>query len=282
MLNNEEEWKGSAESVAYTPNRGVFLMLMAASAAMVIGAGFIFWYVPTVGFKNIHPALPYVIGALFSGVAVFVLIGALGISIALIRGSSIFPSPRFRGLLVKFFLPLMVFAGGLLKIPRIKIERAFIDLNNRMVKALINKMIKSGKRFSPDRIVILMPHCIQYDNCKIKVTRDVKNCVGCGRCEIGGLVALAERYNINLFVLTGGTVARRKLYDLRPSAVIAVACERDLTSGVQDAYPLPVIAIVNKRPRGYCLETGVEIDDVSQAIKDLLGESMAPAAYNPG
>ena len=32
-------------------------------------------------------------------------------------------------------------------------------------------------------------------------------------------------------------MARRKLFEYRPDAVIAVACERDLTSGVQDAYP---------------------------------------------
>jgi hypothetical protein len=49
-----------------------------------------------------------------------------------------------------------------------------------------------------------------------------------------------------------------------------VACERDLTSGLQDAYPLPVIAIVNKRPRGYCMETGVELAEVRQAILDLV------------
>ena len=115
-----------------------------------------------------------------------------------------------------------------------------------------------------------MPHCIQFDNCKIKVTRNVRNCVGCGRCEIGGLLSLSDEFGIILFISTGGTVARRKVYEERPDAVIAVACERDLTSGVQDAYPLPVYAIINKRPHGYCMETGVAIGDVRQAIRELV------------
>ena len=81
-----------------------------------------------------------------------------------------------------------------------------------------------------------------------------------------------------MFVLTGGTVARRKLKELRPDAVIAVACERDLTSGVQDAYPLPVMAVVNKRPNGYCFDTGVDIGEVKQAIRDFLGDSPVQTA----
>jgi hypothetical protein len=116
-----------------------------------------------------------------------------------------------------------------------------------------------------------MPHCLQFDNCRIKVTRDVRNCAGCGRCEIGSLVQIMDEFNVSLYVLTGGSVARRKVQEDRPHAVIAVACERDLTSGIQDAYPLPVIAIVNKRPKGYCIETTVDVRDVRQAVVDLLG-----------
>ncbi len=262
-----EEWTGSEESVPYTPYRGTFLLLLGVCALGVVAAGFLLWYVPTKGLGNIHPALPYVIGAIVLGVGVFILSGALVIALAIVRGKDITPSSRCRGLLVKVFLPIMVLVGGLLKIPRIKIEKAFVDLNNRMVRAMIRK----GRRFSPEKILILMPHCIQWDDCKIKVTKDVKNCVGCGRCEIAELVSLSEEYSVKLFVLTGGTVARRRLYEFRPDAVVAVACERDLTSGVQDAYPLPVLAVVNKRPRGYCMDTGVEVQEIRRALEDLLG-----------
>lgn len=269
---NEEEWTGSSESVPYTPDIKVFAGLLCVCAIGVVLAAFVFWYIPTVGLKNIHPLLPYVTGAFFLGVGLFVLFGVVAVVVSILRGKEMLPSPRFRGLFIKFFFPLTVLVAGLLRVKRIKIERAFIDLNNRMVMA----MVRAGRRFVPEKILILMPHCIQYDNCKIKVTRDVRNCVGCGRCEIGELVSLSDEYRINLLVLTGGTIARRRLVELRPDAVIAVACERDLTSGVQDAYPLPVIAIVNKRPRGYCLETGVDMADVKQAIRDLLGIPSAP------
>ncbi|MBI5970223.1 MAG: DUF116 domain-containing protein [Deltaproteobacteria bacterium] len=263
MNSNEEKWTGSPESVPYNPGRGAFAALMAFSAVGLILAGFLFWVIPTIGLSNIHPMLPYVTGGILAAGSLVLAGGAILITIAAIKGKFLFYSPWFRGLLVKVFLPLMIMAGGILRIPRIKIEQAFIDLNNQMVKLM-------GRKFKPEKLLILMPHCIQFDNCKIKVTRNVRNCVGCGKCEIGELVSLSDEFGITLYISTGGTVARRKVYEERPDAVIAVACERDLTSGVQDAYPLPVLAIVNKRPRGYCMETGVAIEEVRQAIVELM------------
>ena len=266
---NSVEIKEGTESIPYRVGPLFAITLLLISIAGVAFAGFLLWYVPTVGLRSIHPVLPYAVGTVVFGVGLFVLAGVSVMAVSLIRGKDALPSPRFRWVLVKVFLPVMVLMGGVLKIKKIKIEQAFLDLNNRMVRA----MVKRGHVFSPGKIVILMPHCIQYEDCRIKVTKDVKNCVGCGRCEIGELVALSERFGLNLFVLTGGTVARRKLFEYRPDAVIAVACERDLTSGVQDAYPLPVVTIVNKRPFGYCAQTGVEIDDIKEAIEGLLGEA---------
>ncbi|MBI5885743.1 MAG: DUF116 domain-containing protein [Deltaproteobacteria bacterium] len=263
MAENDEKWSGSPESVQYKPGMAAFLWLLGITALFIVMAGFFFWYVPTIGLAAIHPALPYVLGFALIGAALFVVLGAVFITVAALNGRFIVKSSAFHGLLVKFFLPVMMMVGGLLKVPRIKIEQAFIEINNQMVRLM-------GKRFRPDRLLILMPHCIQFDNCKIKVTRNVKNCAGCGRCEIGELLALSEEFGITLFISTGGTVARRKLYEERPHAVIAVACERDLTSGLQDAYPLPVFAIVNKRPHGYCMETGVALAEVRNAILELV------------
>jgi hypothetical protein len=254
--------------VAYKPGAGAFLALLLVSAAGMAVAAFLLWYVPTVGLGNIHPVLPYVAGAILLSLGALVIGGALIITVAAVRGDFLFYAPWMRWLLVKLFLPVMVMAGGVLGVQRIKIERAFIDINNKMVSVM-------GRRFRPEKLLLLMPHCIQYDDCKIKVTRNVKNCAGCGRCEIGELLSLSEELGVSLFISTGGTVARRKVYEERPDAVVAVACERDLTSGLQDAYPLPVIAIVNKRPRGYCMETGVAVDEVRRAIIGLMGGSWA-------
>ena len=267
------EWNVNPGSVPYAPRKGALLLLTAVAVIGIILGAFFFWYVPSVGLKSIHPALPYVAGAIILATALFILSGVFVVTFMLIRGRlpGRLKSAGFRGLVIKFFMPLMIMAGTALRIPRIKIERAFLEINNNMVRDMVRDMVKKGKGFAPEKVVVLMPHCIQFDDCALKVTRDVRNCAGCGKCEIGELIELADTFKMELFVLTGGTVARRRLAEFRPNAVVAVACERDLTSGIQDAYPLPVLGIINKRPRGYCVETGVAIEDIKDAINDLLG-----------
>jgi len=263
----DEEWKGSPESIPYSPGKGVFLGLLLFCGFIITLIGFLSWYIPTVGLGNIHPTLPLIVGTAVAAISILLLVGVLALTIAVVKGRDIpFQSFRLRGLLIRFFLPLMVMVGGLLRIPRIRIERSFIEINNQLVKSM-------GRLFKPEKILILMPHCIQYAECKIKVTQDVRNCVRCGMCEIKDLVGLSDEFGIDLFVSTGGTIARRKVYEKRPDAIVAVACERDLTSGIQDAYPLPVLGIVNKRPQGYCVGTGVEVSQIQSALRGFLGEN---------
>ncbi|MEK6531232.1 MAG: DUF116 domain-containing protein [Deltaproteobacteria bacterium] len=263
MADAYKNWEGSPESISYRPQKGAFLGLLLLSTAGFVAAGFFFWYVPAIGLGNIHPMLPYLTGAILGLFALFVFGSAAILTITVAKGRLIFYSGWLRWMLIKFFLPIMVMAGAWLRIPRIRLEQAFIDVNNEFVRRM-------KKRLRPEKLVLLMPHCLQFDNCRIKVTRDVKNCAGCGKCEIGSLVGLMEEFKVSLYVLTGGSVARRKIEEHKPHAIIAVACERDLTSGVQDAYPLPVMAIINKRPKGYCIETTVDVNDVRKALVDLL------------
>ncbi len=259
-----EKWAGSPESIPYGPGKWIFLGLLAISAAVVLLAGFVLWYVPSYGLQNIHPVIPYILGGTLLVLAVVVVGGGLLLTVVILKGGAFPQSCKLRGLLVKFFLPLMVMLGGLLRIPKVKIEQSFVDINNQLVRGM-------DKKVRPEHILLLMPHCIQYLDCRIKVTQNVRNCVGCNKCEIADLIGVSDEFGVDLFISTGGTIARRKVYEKRPDAIIAVACERDLTSGIQDAYPLPVFGIINKRPRGYCVATGVDVASVREAVNALVG-----------
>jgi uncharacterized protein len=75
---------------------------------------------------------------------------------------------------------------------------------------------------------------------------------------------------VGLAVATGGTLARRIIVERRPKIIIAVACERDLSSGIQDSYPMPVFGITNHRPYGPCYDTDVDLERVEEALKIFL------------
>ena len=126
---------------------------------------------------------------------------------------------------------------------------------------------------SPDRLLILLPHCLQFDECPHKITRDIRNCKSCGRCQIGDLIAIADANRCMIMVATGGTLARKMIRELRPKAVLAVACERDLTTGIQDIFPLPVIGVLNERPFGPCCNTRVDLNKVQAVLDNFLNKN---------
>ncbi len=83
-------------------------------------------------------------------------------------------------------------------------------------------------------------------------------------------MSLAEEKGFHFFVVTGGTLARQTVKNIRPKVVLAIACERDLTSGIQDVYPLPAVGVMNIRPNGPCYNTHVDIEQVRKEIEAII------------
>lgn len=75
---------------------------------------------------------------------------------------------------------------------------------------------------------------------------------------------------IRVAMARGGTEARNIIAEEKPEAVVAVACERDLISGIIDSYPISVYGIVNDRPFGYCKDTCIEVKSIEEGIKVFL------------
>jgi hypothetical protein len=168
-----------------------------------------------------------------------------------------------RGIVAKVLFPFMILMGRLVGVSKERVQQSFIELNNHLV-------LSNHHRAQPNRLLILLPHCIQDFDCQIKITGNIKNCKGCGKCEIKDLIELSNQYQVKIAVATGGTLARRIIVENKPEAIVAVACELDLTSGIQDSYPIPVIGILNERPNGPCINTKVDIQKVKNAILDFL------------
>lgn len=167
--------------------------------------------------------------------------------------------PRIaRGAVLKVLYPVLMLAGSFFKGRKERFQRAIVDLNNMLVRA---------ERPGTKRILLLLPHCLQVDECTIRLTHNIHNCARCGRCNIKDFIEIAEDNGLSLFVATGGNLARKIVRDVRPEAIVAVACERDLSSGLVDTYPIPIIGIPNDRPYGPCLNTRVDLEKVREAIE---------------
>jgi hypothetical protein len=174
-------------------------------------------------------------------------------------------SRRWLGFSLKYIYMNMIQLTRLLKLDKNKIRGAFSELNNRLI-------VSSHIHVKPEEILILLPHCLQKSSCPHKITNNINNCKRCGLCDIDQLITLKEKYHTNLFVATGGTLARKIIKEIKPKAIIAVACERDLSSGIMDVKRLPVIGILNERPEGPCVNTRVNLKDVEKTIEYFIGK----------
>ncbi len=166
--------------------------------------------------------------------------------------------------IIRILYPLMITFRKIVNIPKSDIRKVYVALNNKYIYAYEYDL-------KPEEIMVLTPHCIQKSFCKHKITNHIENCGRCGKCNVADLIKLKEKYGVKAFVATGGTLARKIILDNKPKAVISVACERDLTSGIQDVSKLPVIGIFNKRPHGPCFDTEMDTLEVEKAIKFFLG-----------
>jgi hypothetical protein len=239
----------------------IFTWLLAATCALLL------WRITAPGLHQIHPALPIAAGiVLGAGVAALAL-GTLGMVLATMGfRPPVRMAHGFAWWAINLLFRPAVLLGRLVDIDRERIERSFIEVSNHIVH-------RQHVSVNPGKLLLLLPHCLQLDVCRHKITTRIENCKQCGSCPVGSLAALAQHYGVHIAVVPGGTLARKVIKQLRPKAVLAVACERDLVSGIQDVFPLPVIGILNDRPHGPCCNTCVDLHRLEGAIRALLPTS---------
>lgn len=166
-----------------------------------------------------------------------------------------------RGIVLKILYPILMLVGAFSKSRKAAFQAYIVRLNNSLVMRIPLKV---------EKILLLLPHCIQNSECDVRLTFNVFKCKRCGKCKIKDLIEFAEKNKVSIAIATGGTIARKVVKETKPDAIVAVACERDLSSGIVDTYPIPVIGILNERPFGPCINTTVSLQKVEEAINWLI------------
>ncbi len=175
------------------------------------------------------------------------------------RGMKIYSS----WMLVNIYFYLAKWLGKLLLQNKLILQESFLHFNNEIV-------LSNSVGVHSQNILLLLPHCLQKSDCRIRITNNVVECEACGACDMAKMKDIQLRYNVKAAVATGGSLARKLIVDTNPDVIIAVACHRDLTDGVRDSWRYPVYAVLNERPKGPCFETTVSASTIEFAIKKFI------------
>jgi squalene-hopene/tetraprenyl-beta-curcumene cyclase len=127
----------------------------------------------------------------------------------------------------------------------------------------------------PGERILLLPHCLRRSAvCAAKPSDQGLQCASCTpECPVNQLrrKALDLGYR-KVCVVSGGRMALKCVAESKPSAVVAVACAKELAKGVEevkelmpgDSPPLP-IAIIPLAKDG-CVDTEVDLEEAIRAV----------------
>ncbi|HEX9892720.1 MAG TPA: DUF116 domain-containing protein [Gemmatimonadales bacterium] len=125
-------------------------------------------------------------------------------------------------------------------------------VENAAVKVYNAMALWRNRKVGTGELLLLVPRCLSRET-------------------LDGVLDIARRYAVPVFVATRGQLARRVIRERRPRAVVAVACERDMVSGLHDvAGKVPVLGLTLRLPSGPCKDTMVDLPRLEEWVRAYL------------
>ena len=248
--------------VAIDQGPGLFL---AAVGVFVVAAGAAFaalWYLTAPRLAALTPILPNVLLAAGGLLFLYLLLEYLALPATVYTGKGLaLPLARSSGAVVKL-LPAARRLARLFGSTPDRMAHSAVRVSNAVTRAARRRRGGEGP------VLVLLPRCVQRPGCQQPIVDDVESCRRCGECPMAGLLDLRGEYpDVVMAVLTGGSVVPGVVRRLEPRAVIGLACERELISGIMAVDERPVLGVANRRPLGPCRGTTLDVDELRKAIE---------------
>src|SRR4030042_5500954 len=110
------------------PEKLSFIRLLLLTCGGLVVSAALLWWVPYVGFSNIHPMLPLIMAIVFTAVVLYMIGGGLTLVFTILWGRNLFFNRRIRGVVIRFLFPLLVIAGKCVGIGEDRVRRSFIAI----------------------------------------------------------------------------------------------------------------------------------------------------------
>jgi hypothetical protein len=238
-----DEWDGRP-----LPNRGdydappgLFLAWSAGALAAGFAAAGALLYLLAPRLALVHPVIPRALWIALGSAAVLVSVWW-----GLLLASHIVRRPLLPERLAE--------RGPLLRLMRLTSRVAdrfgWRDwVENAAVKVYNAFAAERGRKVGTGELLLLIPRCLSKET-------------------LDGVLGVAGKYGVPVFVATRGQLARRVIRERRPRAVVAVACERDMVSGLHDvAGKVPVLGLTMTLPSGPCKDALLDLPRLEEWVR---------------
>ncbi len=241
---------------------GLFLAAVGVLVTAVAALFVLFWYFIAPRLEGFSPLLPPA-ALLAGGVLIsYIFLEYLGVVATTYTGKRfLLPLGGSSRVIIKLVAPARRLAK-LLGSSADRMAHSAVRVSNAVTRAKAGGLKKVGP------VLVLLPRCVQRPECGQPLVEDVDNCRRCGQCPVSEILDLREEYEgVVMQVLTGGSVVPSVVRHFEPRAVIGVACERELITGIYVVNDRPVLGVANQRPQGPCRGTTLEVADLRAAVE---------------
>ena len=242
-----DEWNGRPlpNNGDFSAAPGAFFHFGALTIAVVTGALALLLYLVGPRLAGLWTPLPTYLWILVGVIAVaqWLYLGLLAASFY--SGKNLLPE---RWMERGPYLQLMNYTSLVARVfgRRDWVEHAAIDVYNTLAE-------RRGRKVGTGELLVLIPRCLSKQ-------------------ALDGVLEIAGRYGVPVFVATRGQLARRVIRERRPRAVVAVACERDMMTGLRDvAGKLPVLGLTMQLPNGPCRDASIDLAQMEKWVQGLVG-----------
>ena len=143
-------------------------------------------------------------------------------------------------------------------------------MNHRKYTADKNK--KNGEKFfgtPKEKRIVFVPQCLRnIKKCKAKEFGSYYLCAECGGCKAGKISKAAKESNyLGLRILKGGSTVKKILADVKPEAVLGVACYFEGTQGIKACEKNKIPVYFYPLSKDGCENTDLELEELLDLIK---------------
>lgn len=244
-----DDWDGGS-----LPDGGVFharetlfyqLSLGAIGGVVVIALVLIWLAGPRL--SGIRDGLDGVLAVLVVGLGLLAVVWLGAVAIVLRTNRNWLPRLLAERGLVPWMMPRLERLAVAIGISRDRAGNALVRVFNRLAIA------RRTAGIDPRELLILVPRCLARDSMR-------------------QAMEISTRYDVPVFVAARGRYARQMIAMRRPKGIVAVACERDLVSGMHDvAGRLPVLGTTLQLGDGPCRNTEFTLAEMEGQVRTMLG-----------
>lgn len=110
-----------------------------------------------------------------------------------------------------------------------------------------------SRRVDPRRCLVIVPRCL-------------------ARSLYAEIRELCDEYGCPMVTVGKGAMARQRVFDLAPDAIVGLACERDLVTGITDVKArFAVLGQAIRTIEGPCKNALVDLDELRRLIEHFVG-----------